>query len=361
MRSSSERITPNGSVSHVTGDVERCLADDGAITIPCADALRREFDLAISVHHSGELHRIQAPLAVCRTESCYGLAWGWLVHEDGSVPDAVVLAHEYDRVRLARLAPEALTNAVVAGDPCYDRLFASRELRERYRAVLGAPPGTTVVTLSSTWGAGSPLGRHPDLVDDLISQLDMDEHVVAAIAHPNAWFAHGPPQMRAWFTDALRAGLRLIPPERGWQQTILASDLVTGDHGSVTGYAAAHGIPTMLASFPREEVAGGHGHRPARPHRPHAGHGNRTTRIDFAGHHDLRSGRARPSRTTHHLAPGYRSRRPAHRLLPADDSASESASVPADLGERRISAPPRSSEVDSGAPVSMTRGIAPRP
>ncbi|WP_280197347.1 hypothetical protein [Nocardia cyriacigeorgica] len=52
------------AVSDVTGDVERQLADDGALVIPWSQALTGTFDAAIAVHHSGELHRISAPLAV---------------------------------------------------------------------------------------------------------------------------------------------------------------------------------------------------------------------------------------------------------------------------------------------------------
>ncbi|RJO74840.1 hypothetical protein D5S18_15500 [Nocardia panacis] len=114
-----------------------------------------------------------------------------------------------------------------------------------------------MVTVSSTWGPGSLLWRHPDLIGRLLSELTADDHVVAAVVHPNVWFAHSPLQLRMWLADALRCGLRLIPPTRGWQQTVLAADLVIGDHGAVTSYAAALGVPTLLASFPPEEVAAG--------------------------------------------------------------------------------------------------------
>jgi len=281
-------------VSNVTGDVERQLGESGGVIIPWARALSDTFDLAVSVHHSGDLHRISAPLAVLshgigytkrsrtenreprtenreprtenreprtenrepRTENVYGLGREWLVR-NGSVPDAVVLAHDGDRRRLAESAPEALPSAVVAGDPCYDRMQASQGFRAAYRQALGVAPEATVVTVSSTWGPDSLLGRFPDLIDDLLSELTLDDHVVAAIAHPNVWFAHGPLQLRMWLADALRSGLRLIPPVSGWQQTIIASDIVVGDHGSVTGYAAANGIATLLAAYPRHEVASG--------------------------------------------------------------------------------------------------------
>lgn len=101
------------------------------------------------------------------------------------------------------------------------------------------------------------MGRYPDLISDLIGELTLDDHVIAAVVHPNVWFAHSEWQLRTWLSEALRSGLRLIPPVRGWQQAILASDLVIGDHSAVTGYAAAIGVPTLLAAFPRDEVAVG--------------------------------------------------------------------------------------------------------
>ncbi|MFE3444050.1 hypothetical protein ACFXNW_13540 [Nocardia sp. NPDC059180] len=150
-----------------------------------------------------------------------------------------------------------MPNAVVAGDPCFDRLTASIPLRQRYRQALGAAPDTTIVTLTSTWGPNSLLGRNPGLIDSALAELTLGDHIVTAIIHPNVWFAHGPWQIRRWLADALRSGLRLIPPLHGWQAALIASDVVIGDHGAVTGYAAALSIPTILAAFPEHEVAAG--------------------------------------------------------------------------------------------------------
>ncbi|MCE7007045.1 hypothetical protein LWC34_30070 [Kibdelosporangium philippinense] len=58
-------------------------------------------------------------------------------------------------------------------------------------------------------------------------------------------------------SEYLRAGLRLVPPAVGWQHTIVAADVVLGDHGAVTGYSAAIGRPTLLATFPDHDVAPG--------------------------------------------------------------------------------------------------------
>jgi hypothetical protein len=180
-----------------------------------------------------------------------------LIHSGDVVPSAIVLSHEEQRSRLAESVPEALSAAVVAGDPCFDRLVASEQRRSGYRRVLGAVDDTTVVVLTSTWGDRSLLGTMPDLPGHLLAELPVDRYVVAAVLHPNVWFAHGPRQIRLWLGDCLRAGLRLIPPAEGWQQALIASDVVIGDHGAVTGYGAALGRPTLLASFPVPEVATG--------------------------------------------------------------------------------------------------------
>jgi hypothetical protein len=111
--------------------------------------------------------------------------------------------------------------------------------------------------MSSTWGARSLFGRHPDVIGNLLAELNVDDHIVLAVLHPNTWYAHGPLQIRHWLSDYLRAGLRLVPPVRGWQQAIIAADVVIGDHGAVTGYAAAIGRPTLLAAFPDQDVAPG--------------------------------------------------------------------------------------------------------
>jgi hypothetical protein len=177
---------------------------------------------------------------------------------DGAViAKAVVLSHAEQYSRLAESTPNALPAAVVAGDPCYDRIRASMPRRARYRDALGATEDTTVVVVSSTWGDESLFGRYPDLLSEVLAELPIDEHIVAGILHPNTWFGHGPWQIRCWLGDCLRAGLRLVPPAQGWQQAIIAADVVIGDHGAVTGYSASIGTPTLLATFPNDDVVPG--------------------------------------------------------------------------------------------------------
>ncbi|MGC7098162.1 hypothetical protein ACPZ19_26115 [Amycolatopsis lurida] len=266
--------------------VERELAGLGAVVLPWEQALASRFDLAISVHNSGNLHEIAAPLAVLShgigyskysirspepgarspepgarspepgARNVYGLSEQWLVHQGVVVPKAIVLAHDRETSRLAAAVPAAVPRAVVAGDPCFDRLVVSETSRKAYRAALGADAHTSVIFVSSTWGPRSLYGRHPNLIARLLAELDLDNHLVAAALHPNIWVAHGAAQVRLWLADCLRAGLRLVPPVRGWQQALLAADVVVGDHGAVTGYAAALGKPTLLASFPEDDVVG---------------------------------------------------------------------------------------------------------
>ncbi|MEV5239621.1 hypothetical protein AB0K89_10990 [Streptomyces cinnamoneus] len=152
--------------------------------------------------------------------------------------------------------PRLAARSRLVGDPYHDLLLASRPLRARYRAALGAGDGRRLVVVTSTWGPQSLLGTDPGLPARLVAGLPLDEYRVAAVVHPNVWFAHGRWQVRAVLAAALDGGLRLIPPERGWQAALLAADVVLGDHGSVTFYAAALGRPLLLAAFGEESVPG---------------------------------------------------------------------------------------------------------
>ncbi|OLF11685.1 hypothetical protein BLA60_12210 [Actinophytocola xinjiangensis] len=306
--------------SAVTAGVEEALAGSGAVVLPWQQAIMTEFDLAVSVHHSGNLHDIVAPLAVLShgigyskysnrrsangNRTVYGLSPQSLVQDGTVVPRAIVLSHDTELERLAATVPDAVGAAVVAGDPCYDRLIASRPNRNRYREMLGAPSRTSIVLVSSTWGANSLFGRSPDLIARLLAELDTDRHTVCAVLHPNIWYAHGPAQVRLWLADCLRAGLRLVPPAAGWQQALLAADVVIGDHGAVSGYAASLGLPTLLAAFPEDDVVTGSAIEAL---------GATAPRLDLTGPLEPNSGRrsARPATTARCAT--WRPRSPAAR------------------------------------------------
>lgn len=241
------------------------LSGIGALVVPWRQAVDFGFTLAVAAGHEG-IHELHAPVvllphgagfnkrvspgqhgrAVARRDA-YGLGAQWLVRDGALIPSALVLAHEEERARLALGCPQALPSAVVVGDPCYDRIAASRSRRYAYRDALGVPPGRRLVTVASTWGPSSLLGRAPDLPGRLVAQLPGEEYQVVVLAHPNAWFGHGRWQITAWLTGALRGGLGLVPPEADWRAVLVASDLVIGDHGSVSLYATAAGVPVAFA------------------------------------------------------------------------------------------------------------------
>ena len=166
-----------------------------------------------------------------------------------------VLTAESQRGLLAAHRPEVTRRAAVVRDPFLDRLRASRQLREQYRRNLGIG-GRQLVVMTSTWGEQSLFARWQRLPAQLLRQLPADDYAVAAILHPNVWYGNGPWQVRTWLADARDAGLILIPPTEGWQAALVSADTVIGDHGSVTFYAAALGLPLLLGTFGSEVVPG---------------------------------------------------------------------------------------------------------
>ncbi|AYF77737.1 hypothetical protein D7D52_32405 [Nocardia yunnanensis] len=190
--------------------------------------------------------------------------------------NALVFAHPRDVARLARSAPAAVESAYVAGDPCFDRILVSLPFRQRYRLALGIGDRTLIV-VSSTWSADSTLGSRFALLRELLAELPLDLYAVAAILHPNITHLHGPGQVAQWYADCVRSGLIMLDEIDGWRAGLIAADVLIGDNGSVTGYGAAIGQPTLVAQFPDvpTETAiwelGRHAPRlpPHGPYRPH--------------------------------------------------------------------------------------------
>nr|BEK67256.1 hypothetical protein KPHV_44830 [Kitasatospora purpeofusca] len=191
----------------------------------------------------------------------FGLGPEWILTSAGApIADAMVFSHPEQIDRLARSCPEALPTAVLAGDPCFDRILAARQHRDRYRRALGVHPGQRLVLLNSTWNPTSLFGDSgpedvlPLLLPRLTSELPADEYRVAAVLHPNIWHGHGPGQIRLWLDRARRAGLALVDPLEGWRQALIAADVVLGDFGSVSYYAAACGTPVLLGAADPEAL-----------------------------------------------------------------------------------------------------------
>ncbi|QVQ54832.1 hypothetical protein J4H86_11145 [Spiractinospora alimapuensis] len=187
-------------------------------------------------------------------EGTYGLSRESLTRDGRLVAHTLVLSHPEQRTRLAESCPEALSTTLVAGDPVLDRIRAGLPFRQRYRDALGTG-SRRLVLISSTWGPTSLVRRRPELVSLLLAHLPRDEFQVVLAAHPNVSETHGEWQVRSWFAEAERAGLCILPPLVGWQAAVVAADHVVGDHGSVTGYAAALGTHTMLGVFAHEDLA----------------------------------------------------------------------------------------------------------
>ncbi|MDI3385172.1 hypothetical protein QIS99_02905 [Streptomyces sp. B-S-A8] len=254
-----------------------------------------EFDLAIATSRGGELHRLRTPLIgtphgagynkrLARNRKpetgnrkpetgnrkpetgnrkpetgAFGLTEEWLVHDGKLIPSAVVLSHAEQLDRLAETCPQALPAAVVAGDPVIDQLRSGLPFREQYRRALGLEPGQRLVVISSTWGRGSALGATTqcDVIRRAMAELPADTFRVLAAVHPNTWHgAHNSWQLHHWFAPLLDSGLLLPPPEsETWKAALCAADFLIGDHGSVTLYGHALGIPSILGAFDSPAVA----------------------------------------------------------------------------------------------------------
>ena len=258
------------STEHWQGPEDFVRARHGLL-VPWPQAVQTRFDVILSASHR-EIDRVHGNLVVLphgagarkalsrsrkaagATVATTGFDRELLTFRGRVLPQAVVLHHDEELATLRERCAEALPKAVVAGDICLDRMAASAELREEYGSALGVRAGQRLITVSSTWSSSATFGRCFGLYRALLDEARADGSRVAAVLHPKAWEVHGRWQIRAWLADCVRDGLLLIPPEEGWQATMIASDWVIGDHGSTTVYPAALGIPVSLATFPDNAV-----------------------------------------------------------------------------------------------------------
>ncbi|MFC5748953.1 hypothetical protein [Actinomadura rugatobispora] len=258
-----------------TGGLTEFLQGLGGVVLPWPQAIRSSFDLAVAASH-GMLEKLHAPVMTVphgsgpgkllhRAEGfgptasrpVTGLIRERLVVAGRVVPSSVAMAHERHQAMLERECPEALPVSFVAGDPCLDRLLASLPRRDAYRRALGVDGTQQLVFVSSTWDTDSLLGRHPDLLLRVAAELPRDGYRIVAALHPHVWAWYGKRQVTSWYADSMRLGVRLLPPEEGWRAALVAADRIIGDHGSVTSYGAALGVPVLLGAFPEDSVAPG--------------------------------------------------------------------------------------------------------
>ncbi|PRX43629.1 hypothetical protein B0I33_11490 [Prauserella shujinwangii] len=245
---------------------EEYLRSWGGLVLPWHQVLRMRFDLVLAASHS-QIDQVDGPVLVVphgvgsrsrRTPWDADLGLRDLLVRDGRVvPAAVAVAHEREARQVRRCCPEAAPRTFVAGDPCLDRIEASLPLRPLYRRALGVRPGQCLVVVSSTWSRRSLFGGDGRLLDRVLDALPRSRYRIVAALHPNIWAVHGGWQVRAWLSAHLRSGVALLPPEEGWRAALVAADVVLGDHGSVTQYAAGIGVPVLVAPGSAADVRPG--------------------------------------------------------------------------------------------------------
>jgi hypothetical protein len=237
--------------------VQRFLDRIEGAVLPWDQATETRFDLAIAASENDRLQELDAPILLVphgvgyqkyypNSQVISGLNPERLLDGDRVVPAAIALPHARQQEQLRAVCPAAAPRAVVVGDPSLDRMLASRHREAQYRAGFGAGDKKLVI-LASTWGPTSLLGGCPELPDRLVAELPVDEYQIAVILHPGIWSAHGPWQVRAWLSRAEAYGLRVVPPEDGWQAALTAATCVLSDQGSLSLYAAALDKPLLLA------------------------------------------------------------------------------------------------------------------
>nr|WP_206306048.1 translation initiation factor 2 [Streptomyces sp. RFCAC02] len=234
----------------------------GARTVPWDEACRRSFDLVIAASPKGRLDLLRG----ARVLLPHGAGHSKVVPGEGSGgpfpsafdpvnlladgPDPVfalhALAHPDDVGRLAAASPRDAERATVVGDPTLERLLASRDRRERFRAALGTG-GRTLIAVTSTWGGESLFARRPRLPAELTARLPYDRFQVAFVLHPNEFSRLGAHDLAETYDRARRAGLVMTRPYEEWASVLVAADAVVTDHGSTALYAAALGRPVVAA------------------------------------------------------------------------------------------------------------------
>lgn len=256
----------------LSNGVAQLLRGLNAVVVPWHQAIRSQFDLAMATDAAGvqELRapvlflphgvmnnkRAPAALSGPGSELVVGLAPPWLTWYGRLVPALVALSHVDSLGVLSQQCPQALPVARVVGDLCLDRLMASRAVRYRYRKALGVADTQIVVAVCSTWGPQSLFARFPTLPGELLSVLPRERYAVVLGLHPAVWFGHGPRQVLAWLREQHRGGLIVVEPV-GWRGLAAAADVVVGDHGSATVYAAAAGVPVLRTPWVADSVGVG--------------------------------------------------------------------------------------------------------
>lgn len=234
-------------VSAFTIGLEREIAQLDGATVPWEQACSTEFDLAVCAGNEGPLEDIMCPLLVLPHGPGYTKDVNtWSPRLTSPSTETVLAFTDPAAPPPVPLSPRLRHELV--GDICWQNLCDGIPERGHFREALGVLPGQRLITISSTWGPQSLFACQPLLAEHLLSMVDHDDTVIAQIMHANIGSGHGPRQIDLWTARAVDSGLCRIDPAQGWRATVLASDIVLGDHGSVTYYAARLGIPVFVGS-----------------------------------------------------------------------------------------------------------------
>lgn len=244
----------------------------GIVPIPWAYAINAPFDLALATGSRG-IEKVHAPVlrfphgaghnkplrkeeSVATERRPVGmLSREYLVKNGRVLPAALALAHERDLESLASSCPEALPVATVVGDPCHDRIVASRGHREEYRRALGIAEDEKLIVVASTWGTASTFDRLKDCLPELLADLPESRYRIAVLVHPNVWAGHGEWQVRNWLAGRTRRNFAIVPPAQEWEALLIAANVIIGDHGSITCYGVLTQSAILLTTDSQREVA----------------------------------------------------------------------------------------------------------
>lgn len=146
----------------------------------------------------------------------------------------------------SRMCEEARGRGIVIGDLVLDKLVAHVHQKPYFQEDLKIG-NRKLIVVSSTWGKWSAYATQREIITRLVADLPSDEYAVALVLHPNIWWGESEYEIKVHLRDALDSGLLLID-HTTWQSAIVAADLVVGDHGSVTCYAACMGLPVLVVA-----------------------------------------------------------------------------------------------------------------
>lgn len=168
-------------------------------------------------------------------------------------PLAYAAAGAASRRRLLKHYPAARDRVHFVGDLGLERLQQSTVCREEYRRHLGIGD-RCLVLIASHWDDESVIATDPSLAARLNRELPCDDYVVAIAQDTPARDGFGKIN-RLGEMACFRNGLIMPAPDDSWRSLLLASDVVIGDHGDYTLYAAALDTPLLVAAHEYSTVS----------------------------------------------------------------------------------------------------------